>query len=37
MSVRLFVRSAVLGALELVVFTAFSGILYLEAVTLTVV
>lgn len=37
MSVRLLVRSAVLGALELVVFTAFSGILYLEAVTLTVV
>lgn len=37
MSVRLIVHSALIGALELTVFTAFSGILYLEAVTFTIV
>lgn len=37
MSVRQLVQAALLGALELVVFTAFSGILYLEAVTFTIV
>ena len=37
MSVRQLVQAALLGALELVVFAAFSGILYLEAVTFTIV
>lgn len=37
MSVRELVFAGLLGALEMTVFTAFSGILYLEAVTFTIV
>lgn len=37
MSARQIVRAAILGGLEMAVFTAFSNILYLEAVTFTIV
>lgn len=37
MSVRELVQAALLGALEMAVFTALSSVLYVEAVTLTIV